>query len=382
MGQVQQLSEPATGTFQPLPERKYLFFSSWPVRAGSGVNNVILGLSGAMEESYAARIVITGWQEPTNGQLWLKMPSPTMPGRNLLGFAVSLIPNMMRLSRLTRGAIAVNPHYFGPEILPLAILRRLGLFPKLILSVHGADVAEAANGSWLERRLYAWICRSADSVVACSNYLASEVRQISPSAKVISVWNGTSRPPQTVGKRPLEAPYLVSVAAFVQKKGHDVLLRAFQQISAKFPNLKLILIGGEGPERSRVSQLVEELGLASRVQILVNLPHEEIWDWVGHAECFVHAAREEPFGIAVLEAGSVRTPVVTTAVGGIPEYLINGLYGFTCQPNRPDELAAAVIETLSDPEAARNRAAAFYAQAGKFTWEAAWERYREAAGLE
>lgn len=382
MGHALKVPEPwAAAALEASPKRKYLFFSPWPVRAGTGVNNVILGLAGAMEEDYAPQIVITSWQEPPYGQMRLKMPLPTLPARNLIGFAAYFIPNMLRLARLTRGAAAVNPHYFGPEILPLAILRRLGLFPKLILSVHGADLAEAANGSSFERRLYAWICRSGDSVVACSNYLASKVTHISPGAKVLSVWNGISRPPEAVAERPLNSPYLVSVAAFVQKKGHDVLLRAFEQISAKFPDLKLILIGGDGPERSRTSHLVEEFGLASRVQILVNLPHDQIWIWVRHAECFVHAPREEPFGIAVLEAGLVRTPVVTTAVGGIPEYLINGVHGLTCPPDRPDEFAKAVIESLSDRVSARNRAAAFYEQASKFTWEAAWARYKEAGGL-
>ena len=274
-----------------------------------------------MEGHYVAVTVITGWEKPAADQLWLKMPAPTLPARNLIGFAAYFVPNILRLLRLTRGAVAVNPHYFGPEILPLTILRRLGLFPKLILSVHGADVADVEKGPLFERKLYSWICRSADFVVACSDSLASEVRQLSPRAKVIPVRNGISRPPDTVGERPLKSPYLVSVAAFVQKKGHDVLLRAFQQISPKFPHLKLILIGSEGPERSRISQSIEELGLASRVQILVNLPHEEIWAWVGNAECFVHAPREEPFGIALLEAALVRTPVVTTAVGGITEYL-------------------------------------------------------------
>ncbi len=382
MGQAVQLQERmAAAAVSAATKRKYLFLSSWPVRAGTGVNNVILGLSAAMQGSYASQIVVTGWRQPVDGQIWLKMPSPTPPLRNLIGFAVYLIPNILRLARLTRGAVAVNPHYFGPEILPVAIMRRLGLCPTLILSVHGEDVTEAARGSWFEKKLYAWICRSADFVAACSNSLASQVKQISPEAKVVAVWNGISGPPETIGTRPLEAPYLVSVAAFVRKKGHDVLLRAFKQISPSFPDLRLILVGGDGPDRSCVGQLIEELGLASRVRILMNLPHNEIWTWVSHAECFVHSPREEPFGIAVLEAAMLGTPVVTTAVGGIPEYLRDGVDGLTCEPDRPDELAAAIFQTLSKPSAARNRAAAFQTQASKFTWETAWKKYREAGGL-
>ncbi len=366
------------------PDRRpnYLFFSSWPVRAGTGVNNVIVGLSAAMQKDFSPQIVVTGWKAPPDGQFWVKMPAPSLPIRNLLGFARYLFPNLVRLFRLTRGAAAVNPHYFGAEILPLAILRKAKLVPRLILSVHGADVSDALKASRFERGIYAWLCRNADAVIACSASLTSEVTRISPGARVMPIWNGISSPPAVFGARPLASPYLVSVASFVRKKGHDVLLRAFQQVAATRPDLQLVLIGGEGPERKRIEDLITELNLNDRIEIRINMPHDDVWTWVRHAECFVHASREEPFGIAILEAALVHTPVVTTSVGGIPEYLTNGLHGLTCEPDKPDCLAEAVLLTLNDPAAAIARANAFYEQAQKFTWDAAWAKYREVSGLE
>jgi glycosyltransferase involved in cell wall biosynthesis len=361
--------------------RKYLFFCPWPVAAGSGVNNVIVGLSEAMRERYEPEVVVTGWQQPAADQVWLKMRAPELRPSHLVGFALHLIPNLLRLLRLGHGAAAINAHFAELQNVPLVLLRKLRLIPKVILSVHGADVREAAVAAGSQRAIYRWLFENADAVVACSDALASEVSANYPKAKVASVWNGVSEPPETFGERPLVEPYLVSVAAFVQKKGHDVLLRAFQQIALRFPQLQLVLIGGEGPERAAVESLIHELNLEGRVRMLVNVPHEAVWTWLYHAECFVHAAREEPFGIALLEAALVHTPVVATAVGGIQEYFLNEVHGLACKPNEPDRLAASIGDMLADRAGARRRAHAFYEQARRFTWGSAWDRYCAIAGL-
>ncbi len=361
---------------------RYVILSPWPVQAGSGVNNVIVGLSTAMSGQYEPAIVVTGWQRPTDhNQIWLKLRPPFLEARKLAGFLAHLLPTMVRLFRLTRGAVAVNAHYCGPEIVSLVLLRKLRLAPKLVISVHGADVTDASKAHGFQRKLYVWIYKSADAVIACSSALASQVTEISPCARITPVWNGVSRPPDEWGARPLQSPYLVSVAAFVKKKGHDVLLHAFKQVLDVHPNLQLVLIGADGPERTFITQLVQDLGLRSNVQMLLDLKHDDVWTWVRHAECFAHAPREEPFGIAVLEAALASTPIVTTAVGGIPEYLTDRVHGLTCRPDDARQFAQAVFETLANPAEARRRAAAFHARASTFTWDAAWEQYKRTLGL-
>jgi glycosyltransferase involved in cell wall biosynthesis len=362
---------------EPAARQKYLFFAPWGVRPGSGVNNAIMGLLGALKRDYEPEIVVTGWGAPPPDQFWVKLPPVTARLRQLFGFLYRLIPNAVRLIRLARGAVAVNPHYFGTEVLPLIWLRKLGLIPRVILSVHGADVTEAASLSNFERKIYDMICRGADVVIACSGALAEEVRRLSPGANVVTVWNGVSAPPEHFGPRPIARPYLVSVAGFVRKKGHDVLIEAFRQIAPEFPDLQLELIGRDGPERERAEHQIRAAGLEDRVHIRLDLDHDRIWNWVHHAECFVHAARAEPFGIAILEAGLAHTPVVTTAVGGIREYLAEGSEGLTCEPDNPDQLAERIRQTLRDPARARARANAFYRKASRFTWQKAWEGYRK-----
>jgi len=359
----------------------YIFLSAWPVKAGAGVNNVILGLADAMAGRYRPQLVVTGWTPPFAGQRWLKLPSPLFSLKSRVAFLLHFLPNMLRLRRLVRGAVAVNPHFFGLEILPLAILRTLRLSPPLILSVHGADVAHAQETSGVAAALYSWLYARADLVVACSNALGHKVKKMSPEAKVAAVWNAVSTPSASTGERPISSRFIVCVAAFVRKKAHDNLLYAFRRISADYSDLKLILIGGDGPEYPSVVNLIATLGLTDRVELHINLPHERIWPWLQHAECFVLPSRDEPFGIAVLEAGMMRTPVVATRVGGVPEFLSHGVHGLLCEPDQPDSLAAAILEVLNNPVAAQARADAFYLQALEFTWQGSFEKYRRLADL-
>ncbi len=67
------------------------------------------------------------------------------------------------------------------------------------------------------------------------------------------------------------------------------------------------------------------------------------------ADLYVHAAREEPFGLVLAESMACGTPVVATAVGGIPEVVVNGEHGLLTAPGDPAGLAKAIEELIDDP---------------------------------
>jgi glycosyltransferase involved in cell wall biosynthesis len=360
---------------------RYVFLLPWALRSGSGVNAVVFGLAEAMRDHYDPVFVNTGWDAPAPGQIWLKLPVPAPGLRDMLGFLARLGPNLVRLRSLTQGAVAVNPHFVGLELLPLALLRRLRLCPKLILSVHGADMAEAADSSGWTRALFTWMLSSADLVVACSHALADHVRLFSPRARVVAVWNAVADRPDSPPSRPIESRYVICVAHFVKKKAHDVLLRAFHLVAKERADLRLVLIGGEGPERPAVMSLIDSLGRADKVDVMVNVSHGETWRWIWHAECLILPSRDEPFGIVLLEAGAARTPVVATRVGGVPEFVADKIHGLLCEPDRPDEIAQAVLTTLSHPASTEERTRSFREHAQAFTWQRAFARYRSRAEL-
>lgn len=223
--------------------------------------------------------------------------------------------------------------------------------------------------------------RASDLVVGCSSDLTKRLHEFCPRATTAAIWNAASSPPQVSGKRPIPQAYILCVAAFVPKKAHEVLLAAFARIRRVRPDLVLVMIGSDGPTRPAIEEQAHAAGLDSGVRILLDQPHDEVWRWMRHAECFVLPSREEPFGIVLLEAGKSRVPVVATRVGGIPEFLTDGEDGLLCDPDNPDQLAQAVLATLADRTATEHRVDTFYRKASTFTWSAAFEAYRSAAHL-
>jgi glycosyltransferase involved in cell wall biosynthesis len=355
-------------------------FLPWSPLHGGGVNNVVKGLAEACREYYDPVIVVTSSKRPDDyAGDWLFLPylNPLRP----FGFLVRLIPVMLRLRKFLKGAVAANPHFGGLECMPLVLLRRMGLGPPVIMSIHGADVAEMQATNGWERRFCQWMFGAADLVVGCSRDMTKRLRKFCPNAKTATIWNAASSPPEASGERPIDRAYILCVAAFVPKKAHEVLLAAFAKVRRDRPDLMLIMIGSDGSTRTAIEEQADAGGFGSSVRILLDQPHSEVWRWMRHAECFVLPSREEPFGIVLLEAGKSRVPVVATRVGGIPEFLTDGQDGLLCDPDDPDQLAHAVLATLADRVATGRRVEAFYRKASSFTWSETFEAYRSAAHL-
>ena len=115
------------------------------------------------------------------------------------------------------------------------------------------------------------------------------------------------------------------------------------------------------------------------------LPKADVITLYSHAEVFVCPSVYEPFGIINLEAMACETPVVASAVGGIPEIVVDGETGLlvpldaddsgTFEPRNPEAfsaaLAAAVNELMRDPARRRRMGAAARARVlERFSWEA------------
>jgi glycosyltransferase involved in cell wall biosynthesis len=132
-----------------------------------------------------------------------------------------------------------------------------------------------------------------------------------------------------------------------EKKGIDVLLRAFAQIRDREPQVRLVL-AGDGPLRSRLEDLARSLGIGDRVEFLGRQERAQVADLLHGCRVFVLPSRSEPFGIVILEAMACAKPVVATSAGGIPEIIESGKNGILVEPENPKALAEAVMTALKD----------------------------------
>ena len=147
----------------------------------------------------------------------------------------------------------------------------------------------------------------------------------------------------------------VCVARFAAQKNHALLLKAFAQGPASDPNAHLVLVG-EGDLREQLEGQAKELGLSGKVHFLGL--RSDIADLLNAMDVFVLSSDWEGNPLSVMEAMASGLPVVSTAVGGVPDLLANGKEGFLERPEDAKGLAKSMDFLLSSPETRKSMGAA------------------------
>ena len=141
---------------------------------------------------------------------------------------------------------------------------------------------------------------------------------------------------------------MLAVGRLVKQKGFDVLLEAMAILVKDPPFRCRLLIAGDGPERASLERLANDLGLADRVRFLGPTDRARIASLFRGAEAFVLPSRHEPFGIVNLEAMAAGVPVVATAVGGVPEFVVDRETGLLVRPGDSAALARGINRILTE----------------------------------
>jgi glycosyltransferase involved in cell wall biosynthesis len=150
---------------------------------------------------------------------------------------------------------------------------------------------------------------------------------------------------------------VLCVARLVPKKGHAVLIQALKTLRDRGLPAELTL-AGDGPLEPELRALVERLGLESAVELLGNVPGDRVLDLMRRSDVVALASRVADDGdrdglpVVLMEACALGIPVVSTDVSGIPE-LVSTETGRLAPPDRPDQLANALRDSLAEPQEAR-----------------------------
>ncbi len=157
-----------------------------------------------------------------------------------------------------------------------------------------------------------------------------------------------------------------SIGNLNKQKGQTFLIRAFARVAASLPKARLEIIG-DGPEKQKLLDLIKELDLESRVQLLgkIEKPKRYLDKW----DLFVLPSLSETFGLVILEAFASRVPVVATRVGGIPELIIDDKTGYLVPPADSEKLAKAISYLLAEKKKRESLASeAYKTLKDKFDW--------------
>jgi phosphatidylinositol alpha-1,6-mannosyltransferase len=250
-------------------------------------------------------------------------------------------------------------------------LRRAGA-RRIVGLTHGHEAGWAAlpGASWLLRR----IGDETDVLTYLAEYFRIRLaRALSPAAasRMLKLTPGVDpaqfRPGaggaqvrQRLGIAP-DRPVVACVSRMVQRKGQDMLIRAWPQVlaSAASGGGPLLMLVSDGPDRRRLERLAASLGVTGSVLFTGPVSMADLPAYYDAATIFAMPCRTrragldvEGLGIVYLEASATGLPVIGGDSGGAPDAIIEGETGYVVPGRDVAALAARLTALLADPAGA------------------------------
>jgi glycosyltransferase involved in cell wall biosynthesis len=161
---------------------------------------------------------------------------------------------------------------------------------------------------------------------------------------------------------------LLTVNRLQPRKRIDILISALPSIIEEYPKIKVLIVGS-GPEEMNLKRLVQELGLTEKVNFLGYVADEDLPNFYSLADIYIHLAKNEPFGLSVLEALAFGIPVISVKEGGPGELIKEGETGLFCEPNEKDLAKKTIYLLREEGERLKMGKKASSLVREKFRWE-------------
>lgn len=140
---------------------------------------------------------------------------------------------------------------------------------------------------------------------------------------------------------------LVSVSRLSNEKNIDFLIEAISLVRKQTSVPFRLLVIGEGHQRERLQQKIQDLGLAEHITLVGAVPPDEMATWYRLGDGFVFASKSETQGMVILEAMAAGLPVVAVRSSGIDDVIRDGFNGFKT-PEKQDKWSGRVMQLLED----------------------------------
>ena len=262
--------------------------------------------------------------------------------KNPIGLALAVREKRRLLNEIGAGVVHMNEPGWNSDIV---IAARLANIPVALHLHNPCDITRRNVNFGMARRIF--ICSLAQSQVTTNFDRIRHKCTVLHNAIDVEVFARGRPVREAIG---LAADDLVVgiVAQIRYGKGIDIFLDAAEQLLKESRNLKFVIVGpaaqDEGDFFARMMQRLKQARLKDHV---INLgSRRDIPDLIASFDVFCLPTRAETFGIVVIEAMAAGVPVVASAVGGIPEIIIDQSIGCTVKNLTPDAFARALGEVL------------------------------------
>ena len=242
--------------------------------------------------------------------------------------------------------------FFAPMLGVIARrLRSRGV--RVLAVVHNAVPHERRPG---DRILTRWMLRACDGLLAMSDAVADDLRQLAPSVSHVvvphPVYDGFGDPVPRADARaalglPPDAPVFLFFGFIRRYKGLAVLLNAWPEVVRQLPGARLVVAGEFYADEDALRLRAAALGDSVRLDADY-IPDDRVGLYFGAADAVVQPyLTATQSGVAQI-AFHYGRPVVTTDVGGLAETVPDGVAGLVVPPDDPGALAEALVRFVRD----------------------------------
>lgn len=266
----------------------------------------------------------------------------------------------------------------------------LGMYPESIrlipmtATLHGYVHAPRFSKMWLYESLDRFAIRRMNGVALVGEAMKKEFPGKLSSGHTVVIPNGLDiSEVQELSSAPLDEPFksfidthepvILGVGRLSREKGFDRLISAFSEFRKSFPNSGLVIVG-EGKYRQQFEVLADELGVKD--DVLMPGYYSKVPAMLRHSKVLVMPSLTEGLPITLLEAMSLKTPVVASAVGEIPKVLGDGQGGILLSDVGPATISKAIEKSVTDIELSSRKAEWGYGEVSKnYSSEAMADKY-------
>jgi len=230
-----------------------------------------------------------------------------------------------------------------------------------------ASVSLSAKLMHRSRRFIHWAdkisIRDSDTVLANGEYIRSvlektyAIKAISCSAATHPAkknfdYESRLRGQIKIGNKLIKKPYLLITNRHFAQKRFEFAISALATMLKDFPELSLVISGGETEYTDQLKRLVMQLSLNRKVEFLGLVRETDLIKLYSNAAVYLYTAPEEDFGMGIVEAMAHATPVVAWNNAGPAKIMVDGKTGLLAKPFAISDFTSKVQKLISEPSLA------------------------------
>ena len=270
-----------------------------------------------------------------------------------LSLALCALGTVLRLRRGGYDFDVIDAHYYYPDGVAAALISRLTGKP-LVITARGTDLNLLPRYT-IPRALIRWAGARASASIGVCRALVDVLGSLGVDPSHLHVFrNGVDlerfHPCDGSGHRHAlglddDEIFLLSVGHLIERKGHDIVIRALPLMRERGLKVRLAVVGS-GPMRAPLEELVATLGLQHQVTFVGSVANAELAGWYSAADYLVLASSREGWANVLLESLACGTPVLASNIWGTPEVVREPVAGSLFEPRTPQALADSLATDM------------------------------------